>query len=198
MGEAPSDPKPVWRTPLAAALVVWMVLVVATALAAARLVEVARTETALVVILGVFVVAPPVLLVWSLWTMMREPVTGWIAPTVLMAFCGSFVPLLEPLLDAGVRLNFEARKPLYEAIAAEAKANRRPQAAVWVEGSRGGVRYRYFTGDPGAIDFVWLDRYGVAAGVHYDDTPCAPRPGLMCIRRGEPLAERFTYYLRFS
>ena len=61
-----------------------------------------------------------VLAAWSFWAMLREPMTGWLAPTILLAFCGAFVPASRPLLDAGAWLNFNAHRPAYDAIVAEA------------------------------------------------------------------------------
>lgn len=199
MGETPYI-QPVWRTPLAAVLVAWMALATAATLAAARLMEVTPSEVAPLLLVGLFVIPPPTLLVWSFWTMLREPMTGWLAPTVLMAFCGAFVPAAQPLYEAGVRLNFEDRRPVYEAIAAEARAGTLgglPNARGWIVGVRDGVRFRYRLRDPGMIDFAWTQAYGFRAGVRYDDTPCIPRPGARCIDQGEPMAKGFTYYARF-
>ena len=132
--------------------------------------------------------------------MLREPVTGWLAPTVLMTFVGGFVPLFQPLFDAGVRLNFEARRPAYEAIVADVRAGRVggvPNRRGWVVGIRDEIRFRYRAKDPGLVDFVWTDDYGFGVGVRHDDTPGVARPGFTCIARGEPLDQRYTYYARF-
>jgi hypothetical protein len=199
MGETPYI-RPVWRTGLAAALAAWMGLVVAAALSAGRLMEITPAAVAPFLIAGLFVVPPLILLVWSFWTMLREPMTGWLAPTILMAFCGAFVPLAQPLYDTGVRLNFEARRPAYEAIAAEVRDGRiagAPNPRGWIVGERDGVRFRFRPDDRGMIDFGWAQAYGFKSGVRYDDTPCVSRPGALCIDRGEALAERFTYYARF-
>ena len=40
------------------------------------------------------------LLVWGFWAMLREPMTGWLAPTLVLAFCGAFIPAFRPLFDA--------------------------------------------------------------------------------------------------
>jgi len=199
MGETPYN-RPVWRTRLAAVLAAWMVLALGATLAAARLMEVTPPAAAPLLIAALFVLAPPVLLAWSFWHMLREPVTGWLAPTVLMAFCGGFVPLAQPLYDTGVRLNFEARRPAYETIAADVREGRIggvPNPRGWISGEREGVRYRFRAADRGVIDFAWTQAYGFKAGVRYDDTPCVSRKGALCIDRGERLAERFTYYARF-
>lgn len=199
MGETPYI-RPVWSTPLAAALLAWMGLVAVATFAAPRLMEVTPPAVAPFMIASLYVVAPLILLVWSFWTMLREPMTGWLAPTILMAFAGAFVPVARPLYDAGVRLNFDAHRPAYEAIAAEARAGTlggRPNARGWITGSRDGVRFRHRLTDPGMIDFAWVQAYGFKAGIRYDDSPCVRRPGARCIDRGEPLAERFTYYGRF-
>lgn len=199
MGESPYI-RPVWRTPLAACLAAWMALVVAGLLGAARLMEVTPPAIAPVLIAVVYVLPPPILLVWSFWTMLREPITGWLAPSVLMAFCGGLIPAFAPLYEAGVRLNFEARRPVYETIAAEVRDGRiggRPNPRGWISGERDGVRYRFRPTDRGAIDFNWTRAYGFTAGVRYDDTPCISRKGALCIDRGERLEQRYTYYARF-
>lgn len=199
MGETPYI-RPVWRTGLAAALAAWMALVLGATLGAARLMEVTPVVVAPFLTGALYVVAPLILLVWSFWTMLREPMTGWLAPTVLMAFAGAFVPIAPLLYDAGVRLNFENRRPTYEAIAAEVRDGRiggDPDPRGWIAGEREGVSFRFRPADRGAIDFAWAQAYGFKAGVRYDDTPCVSRPGALCIDRGEALAERFTYYARF-
>lgn len=199
MGESPYI-RPVWRTPLAAALVAWMSLATAAIIAAPRLMEVTPPAAAPVLIATVFLIPLPMLMIWSFWSMMREPMTGWLAPTVLMTFCGAVVPAAPPLYEMGVRLNFEDRRPIYEAIAAEARAGTLgglPNARGWILGQREGVRFRYRLTDPGLIDFNWTQSYGFRAGVRYDDSPCVARPGARCIDQGEPLAKGFTYYARF-
>lgn len=192
--------RPVWRTRLAAALAAWIGLVLAATLAAGRLMELTPPAVAPLLLAGLYVVAPVILLVWSFWFMLREPMTGWLGPTVLMGFIGAFVPLAPPLYEAGVKLNFEARRPAYEAIAAEVRDGRIGGAANargWIVGQRGDVRFKFRPADRGMIDFGWAQAYGFRSGVRYDDTPCVSRPGAICIDRGEPLAERFTYYARF-
>jgi len=199
MGETPYI-RPVWRTRLAAALAAWMALVLAATLAAGRLMEITPPAVAPVLIVALYAVPPVILLVWSFWTMLREPMTGWLGPTVLMGFIGAFVPLAPVLYDAGVRLNFEARRPAYEAIAAEVRDGRisgRPNPRGWIVGERDGLRFRFRPADRGMIDFAWANAYGFKSGIRYDDTPCVSRKGAICIDRGEPLAERYTYYARF-
>jgi len=200
MGDASVIERPIWRTRLALALAAWMAMVLAATLAASRLMEVVPDGLAPPLIAAIYVVPPPILLVWSFWYMLREPMTGWLGPTVLMTFVGGFVPLFLPLYDVGVRLNFEARRPAYEAIVADARAGRLVGVAGprgWVVGARDDVHFRYRATDPGTVDFVWADDYGFKAGVRYDDTPCVARPGFACIARGEPLDDRYTYYARF-
>lgn len=199
MGEMSVTDRPIWRTPLAVAIVAWMVMALSVTLAAARLMEVTPEGSAPIVIAAIYIVPPPLLLGWSFWAMLREPVTGWLAPTVLMTFVGGFVPLFQPLFQTGVRLNFEQRRPAYEAIVADAQAGRlvgvgNPQG--WVTGERGDIRFRYRPADPGFIDFVWTRAYGFRAGVLYDDTPCVARKGFSCLSRGEPLDARYSYYAR--
>lgn len=199
MGETPYI-RPVWRTRLAAALAAWMGLVLAGTLAAGRLMELTPPALAPLVVAGLYVIPPLILLVWSFWTMLREPMTGWLGPTVLMGFIGAFVPLATPLYEAGVHLNFEARRPTYEVIAAEVRDGRIggvPNPRGWIVGERDGVRFRFRPTDRGMIDFAWAQAYGFKSGVRYDDTPCVSRPGAVCIDRGEALAERYTYYARF-
>ena len=198
MGETPHI-RPVWSTPLAAVLIAWMALAVAGAVAAARLMEVTPATVAPMLVLALYVIPPPALLAWSFWSMMREPVTGWLAPTVLMAFCGGFVPLAMPLYDAGVRLNFESRRPIYQTVVTEVREGRiagAPNARGWITGERDGVRFRFRPADRGVVDFGWAQVYGFRTGVRYDDTPCVSRPGARCIDRGERLAERYSYYER--
>ena len=199
MGEMSVTDRPIWRTPLAVAIVAWMVMAMSVTLAAARLMEVTPEGAAPIVIMAIYVVPPPLLLGWSFWAMLREPVTGWLAPTVLMTFVGGFVPLFHPLYQTGIRLNFEQRRPAYEAIAADAKAGRLVGVANrrgWVTGERGEIRFRYRPVDPGMIDFIWTRAYGFRAGVLYDDTPCVARKGFSCLSRGDPLDARFSYYAR--
>lgn len=199
MGETADHPRPIWRTPLAAALAAWMAGIVGATLAAPAILETAPGAAGPVILAAIFVVPPPVLAVWSFWTLLSDPETGWIAPTVLMSFLGAFVPGFQPLLDAGVRLNFEARRPAYEAIVAETRSGRLvgvADPAGWISGESRGVRFRYRPQHPGVVDFVWYRAYGVRVGVRYDDSPCVARPGLSCVAGGEPLDGPFTYYLR--
>lgn len=199
MGE-PLYIRPVWRTGLAAALAAWMALVVAGLLTGARLMEVTPPAVAPLLVAAVFVAPPPILLVWSFWAMLREPITGWIAPAALMTFCGGLIPAFMPLYEAGVRINFESRRPVYEAVAAEVHDGRIggvPNARGWIVGERDGVRFRFRPAERGVIDFNWTRAYGFTAGVRYDDTPCVSKPGALCIDRGERLEARYTYYSRF-
>lgn len=199
MGDVTVIERPVWRTPLAVAIAAWMGMSVAMTLGAARLMEVTPDGLAPVLIAAIFVIPPPSLLIWSFWAMVRDPITGWLAPATLMAFCGAFVPMFQPLFDAGVRMNFEARRPAYEGIVADARAGRLvgvANARGWVVGERGQVRFRYRPSEPGVVDFVWARAYGFRAGVIYDDTPCVARPGYSCLARGEPLDARYAYYQR--
>lgn len=200
MGDAPVIERPIWRTPLAVAMVAWMGMVLVMTLGAGRLMEAVPEGIAPIMIAAVFVIPPPTLAVWSFWVMLRDPMTGWIAPTVLMTFCGGFVPAFEPLFDAGVRMNFAARRPAYEAIVADAKAGRLTgvaNARGWVLGERGEIRFRYKPADPGLVDFIWTRAYGFRAGVLYDATPCVAKPGYSCLSRGEALDARYAYYQRF-
>ncbi|WP_293901839.1 hypothetical protein [Phenylobacterium sp.] len=194
MGNGADTSRPIWRRPLAAVLVAWMLLVVGGALTSARLMEILPGETALVLAIAGLVAPVPVLLVWGFWTMLREPVTGWIAPTVLLTFGGSLIPALQPLLDAGVRLNFEAHRPVYEAVVADVSLRPPSGHDHWVSGVREEVRYRYRADRPGEIDFAWAANGEFRTGVRYDDSPCVPRPGHRCIDRGRPLGGHYNYY----
>jgi hypothetical protein len=199
MGETADHPSPIWRTPLAAALAAWMAGTVGATLAVPAILEGAPDGTGLVILAAIFVVPPPILMVWSFWTLLQDPETGWIAPTVLMGFLGAFVPGFQPLLDAGVRMNFETRRPAYEAVVRDARAGRLVGLAGpggWIAGESRGVRFRFRPEEPGVVDFVWYRDYGVRAGVRHDDAPCVARPGFSCVARGEPLDGPFTYYLR--
>jgi hypothetical protein len=190
----------VWRTRLAAVLAAWIAVVLAGTIAAPRLFEVLPDGAALPMAIILFVLTPPALLAWSFWAMLRDPVTGWLAPTVLMAFCGALAPASQPLFDFGVRMNFEARRPAYEAIVAAAKAGRLGSANErgWVIGAQNGVRYRFHTSRPGQIEFVWRKERGLQAGVRYDDTPCITTRTMRCIARGRPLAGAYSFYQRIS
>lgn len=199
MRDASLNDRPIWRTPLAVAIVAWMAMAVSVTLAAARLMEVTPEGSAPIVVAAIYVIPPPLLLGWSFLAMLREPVTGWLAPTVLMAFVGGFVPLFQPLYQAGVRLNFEQRRPAYEAIVADAKAGRLvgvENRRGWVTGLSGDIRYRFRPTEPGTVDFIWTRAYGFRAGVLYDDTPCVARKGYSCLSKGEPLDARYSYYAR--
>ena len=83
MGDGSVIERPVWRTPLAVALVAWMGMAVVMTLGAARLMEATPEGLAPVMIAAVFVIPPPTLAIWSFWVMLREPVTGWIAPALV-------------------------------------------------------------------------------------------------------------------
>lgn len=196
MGDAAAIIRPIWRTPLAAALAGWMALVVGLTLGAGRVMEILPGETLLVLAAGTFLTPVPFLLAWSFWAMLREPVNGWLAPTILLAFCGAFVPASRPLLDAGAWLNFNAHHSTYEAIVAEAARTRAMgDAGGSVEGSRNGVRFRYRADRPGEIDFEWSRNDAFEEGVRYDDSPCVATPGRACADRGRPLSGNYSHYL---
>ena len=194
MSGAPDTFKPIWRTPLAAVLTAWMLAVVLTTLAAGRLLEVVPGAALYGAALLVYLAPIPPLLAWGVWAMLKEPLTGWLAPTLLFTFCGGFVPAAQPLFDAGVTLNFEMHRARYDAIVEEAKTSAQRREG-YVEGVRDGVRFRYRASRPGEIDFPWRDRAG-EVGVRYDDTPCVTVPGRRCIARGRPLGDNFVFYQR--
>jgi hypothetical protein len=191
------DETPIWRTRLWPFLIAWMGLIAATPFAVWPMAEAASPSpviAGLVVLLGV---GPVLLLLWSLVVMMREPVTGWIAPTMLLAFCGGLIPAAMPMLEAGQRLNFDAHRPVYEALVTQARDGRlggQPLANGWVEGERDTVRYRYPAGRAGEMEFVWVTTRWWENGVRYDDTPCHPQPGLRCVDQGRPLDGFYSYY----
>lgn len=198
MGDAAGTIRPIWRTPLAATLAGWMALVIGLTLGAGRIMEVLPGETLLVLAAGAYLAPVPILLAWSFWAMLREPMTGWLAPTILLAFCGAFVPASRPLLDAGAWLNFNAHRPAYDAIVAEAARTRAlGDAGGSVEGSRNGVRFRYRADRPGEIDFEWARNDAFIEGVRYDDSPCIAGPGRVCADRGRPLAGYYSHYLEW-
>src|SRR6478672_1325951 len=116
MGEPADTIRPVWRTRLAAVAIAWMGLVVGTTLASSRLLEVLPGDVLPFVAVSLYITPIPILLVWAFWVMLREPETGWLGPTVILAFVGGFVPAARPLFDAGVRLNFATHRAAYEAI----------------------------------------------------------------------------------
>ena len=82
--------------------------------------EIVPGEALPVLAVAVYAAPLPILLGWSIWAMLREPTTAWLAPTIFLAFCGAFVPAFGPLLEIGTRLNFESRRAVYDAIVAEA------------------------------------------------------------------------------
>ena len=192
MGEGDPLP-PIWRTWLAAVLAAWMLMAVGGIVGVWALLETAPTP----VVLGgaaLLVLAGIALLVASLWAMMRDPVTGWIAPSAMLFFLGGLGPAFQPLNDAGAQLNFERHRPAYEAIVAEAKAGRlAPDTSGWVEGRRDEVRFRYRADRPGMVEFAWV-RGPLASGVRYDERVCTPAAGLKCLDRGRPLDDRFFHY----
>lgn len=196
MGE-PEDVRPLWRTPLGAALVAWMVVTIGALVGAWRIAETSPFGVVIGLALGLGVAAPGGLLVWSLWAMMRDPVTGWLAPAGLLFFLGGLVPAWRPLVDIGMRLNFDNHRATYEAVVADAKAGRlQPNRHGWVVGERDGVRFRYRADRPGEVQFSWVRDDLLAAGVRYDEIPCTPTPRLRCLDRGEPIEGRFFHYVQ--
>jgi hypothetical protein len=194
MGE-PEDIRPLWRTPLGAALAAWMVVTLGALLGGWRIAETSPSGVLAGLALGLGVGAPAGLLVWSLWAMLRDPVTGWLAPAALLFFLGALVPAWRPLADAGMRMNFDAHRATYDAIVADAKAGRlRPDPHGWVAGERDGVRFRYRADRPGEVQFAWVRDGLLDAGVRYDEIPCRPTPRLKCLDRGEPIVGRYFHY----
>ncbi len=195
MGDAAEANSPIWRTPLATALAGWMLLVIGMAVGAGRLIEVVPGEALVILALSAVVLPVPGLLAWSFWVMLREPMTGWVAPTLLLAFCGGMVPAGGPLLDLGVRLNFIAHRPTYEAVIAEAaQPDVLKGSAGVVSGERNGVRYAYHADRPGEIDFVWTQNEVFSEGIRYDNTPCRPSRERMCADQGKTLEGYFSHY----
>lgn len=195
MGDVAEAIRPIWRTPLATVLAAWMTIVLGVTLGSGRLMEIVPGEALLVLAAAVYAAPLPILLGWSIWAMLREPTTAWLAPTILLAFCGGFVPAFGPLLELGTRLNFETRRPVYDTIVAEAAQTRAlggPDGAV--TGQRDGVRYRYRADRPGEIDFNWARTGVFSEGILYDNSPCVGRPGMMCADRGELLEGFYSHY----
>jgi hypothetical protein len=190
---------PVWRSPLAMVLLAWMVLAIGGILGAWRAMEALPPMMALGLAMGLFVLAPVLLLAWSFWTMMRDPVTGWIAPSALLTFLGAMVPAWGPLLDAGVRLNFETHHAAYDVIVADSRAGRLMRASSspggWVEEDRDGLRFRYRGGRPERIDFIWSRNQFLEAGVRYNARPCRPTVRVKCLAAGLPLDNGYSHYV---
>ena len=195
MGDVAETIRPIWRTPLAAALAGWMSVVLGVTLASGRLMEIIPGETILVLAVAVYVVPVPILLGWSFWAMLREPMTSWLAPTILLAFCGGFAPAIQPLRDAAAALNFATHRSTYDAIAAEAaRLGARGGPDGFVSGSRNGVAYRYRAEQPGEIDFPWARNSAFTEGIRFDDTPCIAGAGRICTDRGRPLLGHYSHY----
>lgn len=194
MGGEGEQPRPIWRTPLALVLLAWIVAVLGATLAAGRLMEMIPPPVLVWAAIGLYLAPIPPLLAWGVWAMLREPMTGWMAPTLLMAFCGGFVPAAKPLFDAGVDLNFIARRPTYDAIVQDARAPP-PRVGGRVEGERDGVRFRYIVERPGEIAFIWADGEA-GAGIRYDDTPCVATRTTRCVDRGRRLTREYSFYQR--
>ena len=195
MGDAAETIRPIWRTPLAAALAGWMTVVLGVTLASGRLMEIVPGETLLVLAVAVYVAPVPMLLGWSFWAMLREPMTAWLAPTILLAFCGGFAPAIQPLRDVAATINFAAHRPTYDAIAAEAvRLRARGGADGFVTGSRNGVAYRYRSERPGEIDFPWTRTSAFTEGVRFDDTPCIAAAGRICTDTGRQLDGYYSHY----
>lgn len=189
---------PVWRTPLAVMTLAWIGVALGGLLAAWRALELLPPAIAFALAMGIYVVAPVLLLVWAFLTMMRDPVTGWMAPSALLAFAGALVPAWQPLLDYGARLNFEAHRPQYDAIVADGRAGRLLSPAqrpgFWVEEHRDGVVFRYRPARPDRIVFPWSRNAILQAGVRYDARPCRPSARVKCVASGQPLADGYSHY----
>jgi hypothetical protein len=195
MGDATETIRPIWRTPLAAALAGWMTIVLGATLMSGRLMEIVPGESLLILALAVYVAPVPILLGWSFWAMLREPMTAWLAPTILLAFCGGFAPAIQPLRDMAAALNFAAHRPTYDAIAEEAARIRaRGGPDGFVSGSRNGVAYRYRAERPGEIDFPWTRNAAFTEGIRFDDTPCVARAGRICTDTGRRLDGYYSHY----
>ena len=172
MGESAAPTRPIWRTRLALALAGWMLLVVGATLASSRLLEMLPGGTVPFAAIGLYIAPIPVLLAWGFWAMLREPLTGWLAPTVILAFCGAFVPAFRPLFDAGVSLNFAAHRPAYEAIIAEVASGAPSDAGGWIEGRAGDIRYGYRAEQREVVQFTWSSGAYLPSGVVYDARAC--------------------------
>ena len=141
-------------------------------LASSRLLETLPNGALPFVVVGIYLAPIPFLLAWGFWAMLREPLTGWLAPTIILAFCGGFVPAFRPLFDAGVALNFAAHRPAYEAIVAEVGGGGDPAARGWIEGRAGDVRYGYRAEHREVIQFTWSSGAYLPSGVVYDGRAC--------------------------
>ena len=179
--------RPVWRRPLATVLAVWMLLMVAAPLSFGRMLELAP-EGAFPLIAGGLLAPAPMLLIWSFWTMQREPMTGWMAPSAMLAFAGGYVAAFMPLLDAGIWLNFHAHRPAYEAIVAETRDDPPAKGAPlrgWVVEQRDGISFRHRADRPGVIEFVWASEAWIEAGVRFNPRPCRATRTLRCVNPGD-------------
>ena len=182
MGETADTIRPVWRTRLAAALVAWMGLILGTTLASSRLLEVVSGHVLPYLAAALYIAPIPVFLAWGFWAMLREPMTGWLAPTIMLTFCGAFIAGFPQLFGAGVMLNFLAHRPTYDAIVADvatgAIGGDRAQRG-WIQARQGRVRYAFQAGHRGLVQFVWSEQDYLPAAVVYDAKACgvAPRPG---------------------
>lgn len=171
----PDAIQPVWRTRLAAVAIAWMGLVVGTTLASSRLLETLPGEVVPFVAVSLYITPIPILLAWSFWTMLREPLTGWLAPTVILAFSGGFVAAAPVLFDAGVALNFAAHRPAYDALIADVALGRLavdPDAPGWTMGTRGEVAYGFQARRRDLVQFPWSDNSYLASAVVYDARTC--------------------------
>ena len=171
----PDAIKPVWRTRLAAVAIAWMGLVVGTTLASSRLLETLPGDAIPFVAVSLYITPIPILLVWAFWTMLREPVTGWLAPTVILAFAGGFVAAAPPLFDLGVSLNFAAHRAAYRDIVADVAQGRLavdPNAPGWTMGTRGQVAYGFQAQRRDLVQFPWSDNSYLASAVVYDARAC--------------------------
>lgn len=173
---------------MAGVLVVWMLSMLAAPLCFGRLLELAP-EGAFPLIAGALLLPAPWLLIWSFWTMQREPLTGWLAPSAMLAFAGGYVPAFMPLLDAGVRLNFQLHRPAYEAIVDEVRAETPApgaQLSGWVVEQRDGITFRHRDDRPGVIEFIWRSDNWIEAGVRFNPRPCRASRALRCVNPGDP------------
>jgi hypothetical protein len=191
------DGTPIWRTRLWPLLIAWMALAMVTPI---TVWTVAERVPYLLVLSGVgalFTAIPLVLLVWSLIAMQRDPLTGWIGPTLILAFAGTLVPAAQPMIEAGKRLNFELHRTAYEHLVADARLGRLAGEGLkggWLQGRREDVRYRFSPDRPGVVEFLWIHGKLFENGVRYDDTPCRPTRGLRCVVIGQPLEGFYSYF----
>jgi hypothetical protein len=163
------------RSALAKFLLVWMALALLVVLTYGLWLPALPFEAMGPSFLLVYLVAPAILLLWSLWALVQAPRTAWPGPLVLMAFCAAFVLGAQPLSVAGAWVGLATHRAAYDRMVREAQAGR----LDWrVDGGKhDGIRYGFVDGPKKVLVFPWdHDPYGGWIGVVHDEQDCPPRP----------------------